>query len=162
MLLNLRNRVFSIVVQWKQINVEANDGSEKNEEKENVLRTALFGAKDATSVQMSVWIQSRSLELWNREHECCQTLCCLLCLPVKFFNVLMNMGILSNSNILCSDISVCRPGFALGISVFSNTLSRLLPDSCTAMAQRRCFERTELLPLLPPLFFGSLATEVNS
>lgn len=77
-------------------------------------------------------------------------------------HVLMNMGMLSNSNILCSDLSVCRPGFALGISVFLNTHSGLLPDSCAAMAQRWCFERTKLLPLLPPLFFGSLASEVNS
>lgn len=62
------------------MDVEANDGLEKNEEKENVLYIALFGAKVATSVQMSVWIQ----RWWDREHECCQTLCRLLCLPVKF------------------------------------------------------------------------------
>lgn len=74
MLLNLTSWVF----QWKQMNVEANDWLEKNEEKENVLY------KVATSVQMSVWIQSRSLERWDREREFCQTLGCLLCLPVKF------------------------------------------------------------------------------
>lgn len=226
----------SIVVRWKQVNVEANDGLEKNEEKENVLSDLyqiwnhiwtwtksdfkdqmnlqpyshhlekyssinLYFSCRACGIETAYRLPINTLEAHLYDISSRSECCCIvqksnlvsaiwwlqhLFVPVfpwlsstnssmnvarrsavysacqLSLHVLVNIGILSNSNILCSDLSVCRPGFALGILVFLNTHCSLLPDSCAAMAQRRCFERTKPLPLLPPLFFGSLATEANS
>lgn len=54
-------------MQWKQGNVEANDGEENNEDKESIREVAIMapcGAAAATSAQRSVWVRSRSQE-WN-------------------------------------------------------------------------------------------------
>lgn len=52
-------------MQWKQGNVEANNGEENNEDKESIREVAIMalcGATAATSAQRSMWVRSRSQE----------------------------------------------------------------------------------------------------
>lgn len=52
-------------MQWKQGNVEANNGEENNEDKESIREVAIMalcGATAATSAQRSMWVRSQSQE----------------------------------------------------------------------------------------------------